>query len=124
MNITCGTDIIEVQRIQKAIENLDEKFLNEVYTKNEIEYCQSKNTMKYQHFAARFAAKEAVFKAISKILNSKYDITWKDIEVLNDESGRPYVILNREKIKQEIEIDISLAHIKDYATANCIIVYK
>lgn len=120
MNITCGTDIIEVERIKTAIENLGDKFLNEVYTKKEIEYCKSKNTMQYQHFAARFAGKEAIFKAISTTLKSKYDITWTDIEILNNKEGRPYIILNKEKIGQELEIDISLSHIKDYAIANCV----
>ena len=65
MKIKSGVDIIEVSRIQKSIESLGDKFLNKVYTKKEINYCESTNKMKYQHYAARFAAKEAVFKAIS-----------------------------------------------------------
>ncbi len=121
MNITCGTDIIEVERIKKAIEKLGDKFLNEVYTKNEIEYCESKNIKKYEHYAARFAAKEAIFKAISPTLNNKYDLTWLDMEIFNNEQGRPYVTLNKEKINMTVEIDISLSHIKDYAIANCIV---
>ena len=78
--------------------------------------------MKYQHFAARFAAKEAIFKAISNILKDKYEITWKDVEILNDENGRPYVhfLNNNYNIKQ---IDISISHLKEYAIANCIIVF-
>ena len=119
MNIKCGTDIIEVERIKKAIEKHNDKFLNEIFTDKEIEYCNSKNTMKYQHFAARFAAKEAVFKAISELLKDKYDITWKDIEILNDENSRPYV--NLSKIDNVKDIDISISHIKDYATATCIV---
>ena len=74
MQIKTGIDIIEVNRIKEAIQDLDEKFLKRVYTNYEIEYCNSKNNMKYQHFAARFAAKEAVFKAISNKLKSKYSI--------------------------------------------------
>lgn len=123
MNITCGTDIIEVERIKKAIEKLGDKFLNDIYTKKEVEYCESKNTKKIEHYAARFAGKEAIFKAISPLLNNKYDLTWLDIEILNNEQGRPYVILNKEKIAKEIEIDISLSHIKDYAIANCVAKY-
>lgn len=121
MNITCGTDIIEVKRIQKAIQNKGDKFLNEIYTKNEIEYCESKNINKFEHYAARFAAKEAIFKAISPLLNNKYDLTWLDMEILNNEQGRPYANLNKEKINTIVEIDISLSHIKDYAIANCIV---
>lgn len=121
MNISCGTDIIEIERIKKAIDSLGDKFLKEVYTKNEIEYCESKNVMKYQHFAARFAGKEAIFKATSKFLENKYDLKWEDIEILNDNKGRPYVILNKDKVKENIQIDISLSHIKDYAIANCVV---
>lgn len=124
MNINCGTDIIEVDRIKTAIENLGEKFIEEVYTKKEVLYCESKNVMKYQHFAARFAGKEAVFKAASNLLKSKYDLTWTDIEILNNSEGRPYVYLNKDKIKQNVQIDISLSHIAQYAIANCVIKYE
>ncbi len=122
MHISCGTDIIEVERIKKAIESLGDKFLKEVYTEKEIEYCKSKNVMKYQHFAAKFAGKEATFKATSKFLENNYSLNWKDIEILNDINKRPYVVLNKNKIKENIEVDISLSHIKDYAIANCVIV--
>ena len=120
MKIKCGTDIIEVNRIKESIEKLGEKFLNKRYTKKEIEYCLSKNNMKYQHLAARFAAKEAIFKAISSLLKNKYEITWKDVEVLNDENGRPYVhfLNNNYNIEQ---IDISISHLKEYAIATCIV---
>ena len=120
MKIKCGTDIIEVSRIKESIEKLGEKFLNKIYTKEEIEYCLSKNNMKYQHFAARFAAKEAIFKAFSSLIKNKYEITWKDVEVLNDENGRPYVhfLNNNYNIEQ---IDISISHLKEYAIATCIV---
>lgn len=117
MEIKVGTDIIEVERIKESIESLGEKFLNRVYTKNEIEYCENTNSMKFQHYAARFAAKEAVFKAISKLLNNKFDISWKDIEIKNDENGRPYVELYCIEKQKIADIDISLSHIKDYAIA-------
>ncbi len=114
MQITCGTDIIEIERIKESIEDLGEKFLNRIYTQKEIEYCESKKGQKYQHYAARFAAKEAIFKAISKELNDKYEIGWKDMEILNDKQGRPQV-----KIRgvQKENIDISISHCKEYAVA-------
>ena len=59
-----GTDIIEVSRIEELIKDKGYKFLNKIYTQNEIDYCESKGPNKYQHYAGRFAAKEAVIKAI------------------------------------------------------------
>ena len=120
MKITCGTDIIEVARIKDAIENLDNQFLDKIYTSFEIEYCKSKKNMQYQHFAARFAAKEAIFKAISPMLKNKYDISWTDVEIFNNEEGRPNVRFLKNKPKELEQIDISLSHIKDYAIANCV----
>lgn len=121
MKIRTGVDIIEIERVKNSIEETGGKFCEKVYTKMEIEYCESKKTQKYQHYAARFSAKEAIFKAISLDLKNKYDIDWKDIEILNDESGRPYVNI----LKQDIEInsiDISISHCKEYAVASVIAV--
>lgn len=123
MQINCGTDIIEIDRIKESIEELGEKFLDRVFTKKEIEYCESKHNAKYQHYAARFAAKEAAFKAVSRLLNDKYSIGWKNIEVTNDQNGRPkieFIGINLEQIKG---IDISISHCKEYATANVVISY-
>ena len=123
MKINCGVDIIEVNRIKESIENLGDKFLNKIYTSSEIEYCNSKNNMKYQHFAVRFAAKEAIFKAMSNLLKDKYEITWTDVEIINDEKGRPVVHFFKEGYDIE-QIDISLSHLKEYAIANCVIITK
>ena len=124
MKIRTGTDIIEIERVKYSIEDTDGKFCERVYTKKEIEYCESKKMQKYQHYAARFAAKEAVFKAISKTLNRKYDITWKDIEVLNDETGRPYIKLSEQFANKIEDIDISISHCKEYAVANVVIIER
>lgn len=121
MKVTCGTDVIEINRIKDSIETMKERFLDRVYTKKEQVYCEGKNAQKYQHYAVRFAAKEAVFKAISVMLEDKYSVSWQDIEIMNDEQGRPSV-----KVKgiQNADIDISLSHCKEYATANCVAVWK
>ena len=124
MKISCGTDIIEIERIKDSIEETNNKFLNRVYTEKEIEYCESKKIQKYQHYAARFAAKEAVFKAISIKLENKYSICWKDIEIINDSQGRPNVILQGNIQKNIEQIDISLSHCKEYATANVVVIWK
>lgn len=119
MKIRTGIDIIEVSRIEESIKSLGEKFLKRVFTDYEIKYCNSKNNMKYQHFAARFAAKEAIFKAISDSLKSKYDITWIDIEIRNDENGRPTFSIDKlDKMINIIDKDISISHIKEYAIAS------
>ena len=68
MKIKTGVDIIEINRIKQSIEETNGKFCDRVYTQKEIEYCESKKLQKYQHYAARFAAKEAVLKAISQLL--------------------------------------------------------
>ena len=61
MRIRTGTDIIEISRIKESIESTNKKFCERVYTEKEREYCESKKMQKYQHYAARFSAKEAVF---------------------------------------------------------------
>lgn len=124
MKITCGTDIIEIERVKESIENLGENFLERVYTKKEIEYCESKKKQKYQHYAARFAAKEALFKAISWKLEDKYEICWKDIEVLNNNQGRPELKLIGVDLKNIENIDISISHCKNYAVANVVVLAK
>lgn len=124
MKISCGTDIIEIERIKDSIEKLGDKFINKVFTLKEIEYCESKGKQKYQHYAARFAAKEAAFKAISWKLKDKYEISWKDVEVENDEQGRPKLNLinrNLKGIDNMENMDISISHCKQYAIANVVI---
>lgn len=123
MQIGCGIDIIEIGRIKETIENLGERFLERVYTEKEIEYCEGKKSMKYQHYAARFAAKEAMFKAIAGHLNSKYEIEWKDIEVVNEENGRPKINLKNIQIEELKQCDISMSHCKEYAVANVVAVF-
>ena len=117
-----GTDIIEVSRIEKLIKEKGDKFLNRIYTKNEIDYCESKGLNKYQHYAGRFAAKEAVFKVLNGEIVSEGSLAFKDIEILNKNDGAPYV-----NILDNIMIDcfyrdvkISISHIKKYATATAI----
>ena len=124
MKITCGTDIIEIGRIKDSIEDMGERFLERVFTKKEIEYCESRRNQKYQHYAGRFAGKEAVFKAISPKIKDKYEISWKNIEIINDENGRPSVHLLDIEIQGIDEIDISISHCKQYATANVVVIFN
>ena len=124
MRVKCGVDIIEINRIQESIEKLGDTFLNKVYTQKEIEYCESKGKNKYQHYAARFAVKEAAFKAVSESVEDKFAISWKDIENTNDEQGRPKTEILFLKNKKVENIDVSISHCKDYAMANVTVLFK
>ena len=124
MRVKCGVDIIEISRIQDSIEKLGDAFLNKVYTKKEIEYCESKGKNKYQHYAARFAVKEAEFKAVSEGVEDKFAISWKDVETVNDKHGRPKTEILFLKDRKVENVDVSISHCKDYAVANVTVLYK
>jgi holo-[acyl-carrier protein] synthase len=126
MKVTCGVDIIEINRIKESIEDLGgNKFVERVFTEQEINYCESKKAQKYQHYAARFAAKEAAFKAVSCFLNDKYLVTWKQFEVLSNDDGRPCVYFrNIEGLPEFESVDLSISHCKNYAVANVVVMSK
>jgi len=126
MQVKTGVDMIEVTRIKNAIEEIGENFLNRIYTEKEIEYCNKTGKMKYQHYAARFAAKEAVFKALSTFINGREDTLWKDIEIINNKEGKPEINLSKLTkggLKQLKSIDISISHLKDYAIASVVAIF-
>ncbi len=121
-----GTDIIEVHRIKNAIEK-HARFLEKIYTYKEILYCQSKKENKYLSFASRFAAKEAVAKSLNHGLGMY--IFFNEIEILNNEFGSPYVVLNGNShlyfLMNNLEdIRITLSSTKDYAVAYAISLRK
>ena len=124
MQIKTGTDIIEVERIRKSINDMNDKFINQIFTDKEKQYCDKSKATRYQHYAARFAAKEATFKAISTLLDDKYSVSWKNIEVSNDKNGKPninFVSLEKDiekKLQKINSIDVSLSHLETYAIAN------
>lgn len=125
MRIFTGTDIIEINRIKQSIDELGDSFKNRIYTEKEIKYCESKKNAKYQHYAARFAAKEAIFKAVSRLLEDKFSLSWKDAEIVNDENGKPEVKFLIDILDDKIEnIDISISHCKEYAVANVVVIGK
>lgn len=109
-----GIDIVEVHRIAQAIERWGDHFLKHVFTEEEIAYSKERRYPN-QHFAGRFAAKEAVLKAFGK--NSH--INWKDISILNDEDGKPLCSYRDKKFTRKILISIS--HASNYAVASAII---
>ena len=115
-----GTDIIEISRIEKAI-NQTSLFKKKVYTEKEIEHIEKKKHP-YASYAGRFAAKEAVSKAFG---TGVYGFSLSDIEILNDEMGKPYVTLyNAIKEKAEgLTVQISISHSREYAVST-VIIYK
>ncbi len=124
MDIKTGVDIIEVKRVQEAIERQGNAFLQKVFTKNEIDYCSKKGKMMYQHYAARFAAKEAIFKAVSCKISPSEDDVLNKIEIINDESGKPIANLQKLNIGKIVSMDLSLSHLKDYALASFSVLFE
>jgi len=120
--IGVGVDIVEVNRIEAAIGKFGNRFLKKIYTDTEIKYC---NTGKAacQHFAGKFAAKEAVYKT----LNIDCVVKWTEIEIKNLKQGRPRVVLHGKVAKMAKEKNISsvlvsISHIKTRAVASAIAV--
>ena len=114
-----GVDMVEVDRIQKSLDRFGERFVRRVFTDGEIAYCQS---MKYpaRHFAARFAAKEAVSKAFGTGIGKA--MGWRDIDVHKKESGEPFLVFHggAESLARQrgaIIGWISLSHTADHAVA-------
>jgi len=121
-----GTDIIEVVRIGQMIERHGEVFLNRVYTEDEIRYCQRRKEYT-QHYAGRWAAKEAVMKTLGT--GWTRGVGWRDIEVCSSKSGQPSILLRgaaREIAQQAgiCEVLISISHCRSFATATAIAVGK
>jgi holo-[acyl-carrier protein] synthase len=117
-----GTDIIEVSRIEKVM-GREIGFRDKIYTPGEIEYCETKKN-KYQHYAARFSAKEAFLKAIGT--GWRFGLTFGDIDVYHDPYGKPLIRLSgkaKELAEKEriTNIHVSLTHIKEFANAVVVI---
>ena len=115
-----GVDIIEIQRIRSSIEEFGETFLRKIFTDTEIAYCQSRKNP-VQHFAARFAAKEAVSKALATGWSGEFE--WKNVEVTNELSGKPTVILhgNTAQALEKSIVHLSLSHSESTVVAFALI---
>ena len=115
--IGTGVDITEVRRLRQAVEKWGDGFLKRVFTEKELENAKTRGSL-YQHLAGRFAAKEAVFKALGDA-----QLNWKDVQILNDKQGRPYCKILNGRAKK-LDVYISISHVKTYATASAIITEK
>ncbi|MFA7420627.1 MAG: holo-ACP synthase [Melioribacteraceae bacterium] len=124
MVLGIGIDIIEIERIKKSVDDYGDHFLNKIYTKVEIEYSQSKAN-KYQHYAARFAAKEAIYKALSNDTDTVY--SWQDVEIYNEVNGLPKVNFYgalKDYLNEDKQLKISMSHSENYVTCVAILYSK
>ncbi len=111
-----GNDIIEIERIRDSIKQHGDRFIERLFTSKEQSYAQ-KHEDSVSHFAGRFAAKEAIAKAFGTGFGEH--LSWKDIEILNDDKGRPHVTFS-ERLKSSFnnpEVLLSISHCKHYASA-------
>ncbi|MGH7775390.1 MAG: holo-ACP synthase [Candidatus Binatia bacterium] len=125
MIMSVGVDLVEVVRIRRALESTGtgRRFRDRVYTEREIQYCEKRGRGKYESYAGRFAAKEAVMKALGRGWGSK--VSWLDIEVLPASGGKPEVHLRNKTLvfAQELGIQrlsLSITHTDRHAMA-CVI---
>lgn len=122
--IGIGTDIVECLRIGRMIERHGEQFLTRVYTDREIRYCRGRKHAT-EHFAGRWAAKEAILKSLGT--GWRRGLCWTDIEVRNDPSGKPHVLMcgaakDQAQAMRVSDVLLTIAHCRAYATAYAVAV--
>ena len=120
--LAVGVDIIEVDRIERSLDRLGSRFLDRIFTQQEQAYCDGR----VDKLAARFAVKEAVGKAFGTGIG---DIGWRDIEIVNDERGRPELILHNKAMvlaekKGLSEWSVSMSHTDTHAVGMAVAIGK
>ena len=123
MIIGCGIDLVKIERLEKIIKKWGDNFIFSIFTSLEKEYCEKKKGNKYQSYAGKFAAKEALLKALGLGLRKA---NWKDIEIKNDKLGQPIIetsgkLKNIASAKGISKYFISISHTKEYAIAQVIL---
>ena len=124
MVLGIGIDIIEIDRIKKSVDKFGDLFINKIFTETEKEYCLGKKN-KYQHLAARFAAKEAIAKSLATGWSKGF--RWKDIEIYNEKSGLPRVNLLgnlKDFVDKDKSLQITMSHSQNYVTCFAILYSK
>ena len=118
--IYIGTDIVPISRIEKIIEEKKDRFLDHIFTVIEQRICNNKATPSI-HYSGKFAAKEAIKKALLSSKRIKY-ISLKSIEIQNDDLGAPVIYISSKDINIDPEkIKVSISHAGEYATSTAII---
>jgi holo-[acyl-carrier protein] synthase len=123
MILGIGTDIIEVGRIGDIAQRHGDRFVRRIFTETEIAYCSARKNAA-MHYAGRFAAKEAAFKAMGRGWGG--EISWKDVEIINLPSGAPQIFFYGKALETVALLNMSrafvtISHIEEYATAVVII---
>lgn len=121
--VGCGIDLVKIERIEKIIKRWGDNFTSRIFTISEREYCEKKKDNKYQSYAGKFAAKEALLKALGLGLRG---VNWKEIEITNNELGQPIIdtsgkLKNIVLIKGVSKYFITISHTKEYAIAEVIL---
>jgi holo-[acyl-carrier protein] synthase len=116
--LASGVDLIEVRRIQDVIARYGDRFLARVFTQGELAYCRGRP----QQLAARFAAKEAVSKALGTGVQHREGVAWQEIQIVSDDHGKPVVRLSGRAARRAEEIGLttfalSLSHTREHAIA-------
>ena len=119
MIVGIGTDIVEIEKLRLAMVRRGDRLRNRAFTEGEIAYCEERAS-RYQHYAVRFAAKEAVMKALGHGWGAK--VCWLDIEVARARSGKPEIVLHDKTAQLAAELGIrrwalSITHTKDHGLA-------
>ncbi len=119
---TVGIDLIEISRVAQSVDRWGDRFLRRIYTEGELAYCRGRTPQ----LAARFAAKEAMMKALG---TGRYGLSWRDIEVVRRRGGRPTIQLQGRaaKIAERLEVShvaLSITHSREYAAASVVVEIK
>jgi holo-[acyl-carrier protein] synthase len=110
VGLRVGVDIVSVERFKKAVQRWGDNLLLRIFVDEEIDYCRRK-ARRFEHLAARFAAKEAIIKALEK------KVALKDIIVKNEDDGAPKVFIKNKRV----HISLSISHTEEFAIASCIV---
>ena len=115
-----GVDIIEIERIRRLAEESGQRFLDRVFTEGELRYAAGKHH-RYQHLAARFAAKEAASKALATGWSGAF--RWTDVEVVNDSTGQPRIVLHNElqRLLTGSTVHVTISHSDSHVVAVVVI---
>ena len=125
MQIRQGIDIVSVERLEEAARRHGERFLNRIFTADERTYCDSKR-FKFEHYAARFAAKEAMMKAME--IRRKNRFRFREIEVKRRSTGKPEIAIAPESrtrfgLSNDVRIELSMSHERKYAVSLVVLLF-